>query len=223
MLRFSSSTLLLLIGYLCGFSQNEITKDELIKYVVNQQHNRVSFQDNNEIFYPQIIETYDSLNMLGVDTIGIYLEEHIGSVFDPDYCIGDEPWFGYVFWEKHDSSKMKKITKYCKSAPLVFPDAVLIRYAINAYPKLSTSYILPVTLGGYINIKGDTILEQSWIDHTTEYTLYCELGEKKVLRSYDEFEISESTSIFYDHNRTSIIKSWRELVTNQLNEYFDRE
>jgi len=218
MKKLISTVFTFFLLYLAGYTQTQLGYREIYNLIINDEIKKRQSWEFEQYFYPQILEKVDSLRIIKIDTIGIYLEQYTGWYVEPDTCIGGEPWFGYVFWEFKGKSYLQKITKHCKSEPIEIPYSVLIRYFINAEPRIYSSYILPVIQGGYIDSKGDTIIERSWIDHTIDYTIYCELGEKAILRSFDEYELTTKESIFYDHNASSIINSWKKIISHQLRE-----
>ena len=65
---------------------------------------------------------------------------------------------------------------------------------------------------------GELEFSFSMIDHTTHYLIYCDLNNHSRFITFEAYDFENKESIFYDDNNNSIIKSWRDMIKNQLNE-----
>ena len=61
----------------------------------------------------------------------------------------------------------------------------------------------------------------STIDHTTHYAIYCKIKDHSRFVKFEEYDFRDEECIFYKENNNSIIKSWKNIIDNQIKEIED--
>jgi hypothetical protein len=169
-------------------------------------------------FDPLVIDYIDNLKLSGVDTIGVYLKEYVGAItFDSCEC-GNLPWIAYIHWIKNGNTFHQKITKCCKFEIKPIVSSFLIRYYDSCKAKIGKERIMPVITGASYNKKGEMLFHYMSIDHTTWYSIYCDLNGKSTLIAFKKYELENEEGLFHTENLNSTINSWRKIIDNQIDE-----
>ena len=196
------------------YSQNKINKQEIYRNWIADER-IVGYRDQ---FDSLTVRFIDHLKDSGVDTIGVFKSESVGAVTTDSCKCGLIPWDTYVQWVKSGISFQQKITNCCKFEPIKIESAALIRFYVNCKAKIDKSRILPVITGAFRNKRGELLFEMALIDHTTHYTIYCDLnGHSKLIRFQQEY-LSNEKNIFFTENNCSIINSWKKIIESQISE-----
>ena len=206
--------LLTSITPLVTYSQDRVNKQEIYRNWIEDER---TYGYKNQ-FDSLTVRFIDNLKNSGVDTIGVFKSESVGAVTTDSCRCGLIPWDTCVQWVKNGISFHQKITKCCEFRPIKIESSALIRYYVNCKTEIDKSRILPVITGAYRNQKGHLIFEMIVVDHTTHYTIFCDLnGHYRLIKFQSEYLTNEN-NIFYKENNQSIINSWKEIIKSQISE-----
>ena len=209
---------LIIIIPLISYSQNKMSKQEIYNYW-NKTSKEIENLDNYKTQFDSVIVKYiDNLKSSGIDTIGAFSMEDVGSeTFDTCEC-GIIPWVAYVQWQQNGKTFHQKITKCCNFKPKEIESSTLINYYNEFMVQIDKEIIMPVITGTSKGEKGEILLNMDMIDHTTHYLIYCELNEHSKFTTFDKYELENEDNIFYADNLNSKINSWRKKIETQINE-----
>jgi hypothetical protein len=169
-------------------------------------------------FEPKVIAFIDSLNECGVDTIGVLVQTAVGYVSIDSCDSGTSPWDSYVQWKKDGAAFHQTIRQYCTNRTIPIPYSTIIDYYGCCPKELKAEEIIPVLLGGKITANGEYSVEMMSVDHTIHYTIYCRRGNDSILKRFTEYELEEKQNLFYKENQHSRIRSWWNMIFNQIQE-----
>ena len=110
------------------------------------------------------------------------------------------------------------MTECCRSEIKPIVSSALIKYYNNCMVKIDQERIFPVITGAFYNTKGEMLFNEVMIDHTTWYSIYCDLKGKSKFVSFQKFELENEDNLFHKDNLNSIINSWRKIIDNQIDE-----
>lgn len=200
------------------FSQRTVTKDEIYKSWPDYFETRNN-PDNYKVGFDSIVSVFiDSLKINNIDTIGVYEQDYVGAeVLDSCLC-GIIPWEAYVHWIDKGVTFHRKFTECCKYEPIIIKYSVLINYYVAAKTKIDNEKIMPVITGTSKDKNGDPLIEFSMVDHTTDFTLYCDLNGHSRFTRFQYYDLENKEGIFQKDNENSTINSWRKMIDNQIEE-----
>jgi hypothetical protein len=200
------------------YSQELMSKKE-IYLNWNKHDNERENPDNYKIGFDSIVSAFiDTLKVNKIDTIGAYEQDYVGAyVLDSCMC-GIIPWEAYVHWIDNGVTYHKKFTECCQYESIRIKHSVLINYYVAAKTKIDTEKIMPVITGSSIDNKGDTLIEFSMVDHTTDFTFYCSLNGHSRFTRFQYYDLENEEGIFQKDNMNSAINSWRKMIDNQIKE-----
>jgi hypothetical protein len=165
-----------------------------------------------------VVEYIDQLKSSGVDTIGVYEKKYVGA-YTTDSCeCGIIPWIAYIQWVNNGNIFHQKITKCCKFEIKPIESSALIRYYDNCKIKIDKERIMPVITGTSYNNKKEMLFHYMDIDHTTWYSIYCDLNGKSTSVTFNKYELESVENLFHSENLNSCLNSWRKIIDNQIDE-----
>jgi hypothetical protein len=169
-------------------------------------------------FDTKVIEFIDSLRKIQVDTIGVFYARYFGS-WSKDSCgSADSPWELYIQWKKNNSIFHRSIRQFCNNKTLTIKSSAIIDYYKNCPNELKKEKIIPVIIKAERNANGEPEIIYSLIDHTANYSIFCKQGIDSIQVNFTAFDMDEKENIFYNENNTTRIKSWFNMIENQINE-----
>lgn len=200
------------------YSQTDLSKDEIYKEWTKMT-NRSKTQFDYKFHFDSIVVSFiDSIKSQGIDTIGAYGEQYVGS-YTLDSCqCGLIPWMTVIQWIENGKTYHRMIMKCCSFETKKINSSVLIRYYINNTHRLDTERIMPNITSASRDKNGELEIGFSMIDHTTHYLIYCDLNVHSKFITFEEYDFENKESLFHSDNNNSIIKSWRDMILNQLYE-----
>ena len=194
----------------------EISKQEIRNHLFDNFSFYRKIDQYKTHFDSLVVSTIEKLKKSGIDTIGVYEEKYIGSL-SPDSCLcGLIPWVAYLQWKKNGITYNQKITECCKSDPTKIKNSMLIEYYIACKKLIQPEIIFPTITGASKNVKGELLYKISIIDHTTQYSIYCNLKHDFKLTSFKQSYLDDQKSIFYHDNLEARIRSWHKIIINQI-------
>jgi len=220
MIKRIAFVLMILTCPLFLFSQSKIGKQEIYSKWISMDKKVKRINGYKQNFDSIIVGFVDSLKIAGIDTFGIYKKDYVGAISDDSCDCGIVPWTAYIHWINKGLTYSQKITKCCRYSPKIIISSSLIRYYDNCRIKIDNERILPVITGASINNKGDLLITEMDIDHTTYYSIYCDLNGKNKFVSFQDFEIESEDNLFHTDNLNSIINSWKVVIESQINEVY---
>ena len=169
-------------------------------------------------FDNKVIEFIDSLRKNQVDTIGVFYAKYIGS-YSTDSCDSeDSPWESYVQWMKNNSIFHRTIRQLCNNKTLTIKYSAIIDYYNNCPNELKKERIIPVITKADRYANGEPEILFSLIDHTAHYSIFCKQRNDSIIVNFKEYDMDEKENIFYNENNKTRIKSWFNMIKNQINE-----
>lgn len=197
-------------------SQNRLDKNE-IRSFWTEGHNYQENPDNYKLGFDSIVSCkIDSLKRSGIDTIGAFQTDDVGA-FTLDSCqCGIIPWTAYVQWVDKGLTYHQKFTKCCRFDPVQIPYSILILYYKNARKKIDKEQIMPVITEVKPDPKEKFILTLEIVDHSTDFTIYCDLNGQRRFTTFRYWDIDNENSLFHDENNNSAINSWRKIIEDQI-------
>ncbi len=119
-------------------SQIEINKEDLYKALVESQEKSFNkFKKGKKgnivhnIFNEKVINLYDSLKTIGVDTIGIYMDSYSGMVSNDSCDCNEFPWTAYIHWKENGSYFVNKIKCNCNFSKTRINYSMFLNYYLN--------------------------------------------------------------------------------------------
>lgn len=208
-----------------GFAQKRMSKKEIYlewkrtdKLIQKRLEKEYGDQLKKLPFQPKVVAFIDSLNECGVDTIGVLSQCAVGYLSIDSCDSGTSPWDSYVQWKKDGAAFHRTIRQNCSYRTHSIPYSTIIDYYACCPKELKAEEIIPVLIGGRINKKGEFIIESSIVDHTIHYTIYCRRGNDSILKRFTEYDLEEKQNLFYEENQHSRIRSWWDMIFNQIQE-----
>jgi len=200
------------------YSQTTYSKDEIYKSWTKIT-NRTKTQFDYRFHFDSIVISFiDSLKDSGIDTIGAYGEQYVGS-YTIDSCeCGMIPWMSVVQWIDNGQTFHRLMTECCDFKTKKINNSVMLRYYAICKNRIDHERILPNISSVSKDKKGEILLTFSMIDHTTHYLIYCDLNNHTRFLTFEEYDFANKESIFYYDNNNSIIKSWRDMIRGQIKE-----
>ena len=200
------------------YSQTNLSKDEIYKSWTKTT-NRTKTQFDYRFHFDSIVVSFiDSLKSQGIDTIGAYGEQYVGS-FTLDSCqSGLIPWMTAIQWIDKGKTYHRMLMESCSFETKSINSSVLIRYYINNTHRLVKEHIMPNITSVSRDKNGELEFSFSMVDHTTHYLIYCDLNNHSRFITFEEYDFENEESLFHSDNNNSIIKSWRDMILNQLYE-----
>ncbi len=197
-------------------SQNKMSKKEIFQYWIQTENNQIEGINYKSQFDSLVVKFIDNLKSSHIDTIGAYAEDYVGSsTWDSCEC-GLTPWIAFVQWIQHGKTYQQKITKCCTYQSIFLNNSDLINYYISNKNRIDKERIMPVITGTSRDEKGQILFEMSMVDHTTHYTIFCNLSENSKLLTFTQYDLENEDNIFYTDNINSSIYSWRKIIENQI-------
>ncbi|NMC58489.1 MAG: hypothetical protein GYA51_03745 [Candidatus Methanofastidiosa archaeon] len=200
------------------YSQTNYSKEEIYKLwtkITNQTKTQFDYKFH---FNPVVINFIDSLKDSGIDTIGAYGEQYVGA-YTLDSCkCGMTPWMTVVQWIDNGQTFHRLMTECCHFKTKKINNSVMIRYYANCKSQIDHEWILPNITSVSKDKNGEILLTFSMIDHTTHYSIYCDLNNHTRFLTFEMYDFVNKESIFYYDNNNSIIKSWRDMIISQIKE-----
>lgn len=219
--KMTNKTILLFLIFFTSqtiYSQNLMSKKEIYLSWTKHDNDREN-PDNYKIGFESIVSTFiDSLKVFGVDTIGAYEQDYVGSeVLDSCLC-GIIPWEAYVHWIKNGKIYHRRFTKCCINETKQIEYSVLINYYSATKTKIDNERIMPVITGTSKGKNGETLIDFLIVDHTTDFTLFCTLSGHSRFTRFQYYDLENKDGIFQKDNENSTINSWRKMIENQIEE-----
>jgi len=175
--------------------------------------------DNYKIGFDSIVSVFiDSLKVCNVDTIGAYEQDHVGSESLDSCMCGIIPWEANVHWIENGITYHRRFTKCCIYETKQIDYSVLINYYSATKTRIDNERIMPVITGTSKDKNGETLIEFSIVDHTTDFTLYCTLNGHSRFTRFQYYDLENKDGIFQKDNENSTINSWRKMIENQIEE-----
>jgi hypothetical protein len=200
------------------YAQKDFSKVEIYK-LWKKLTNRENTQNDYRFHYDStVIDFIDSLKASGIDTLGVYSEQNVGSTFIDSCICGLIPWMASVQWIDKGITYQRRITDCCSFETKIIDNSVLIRYYLNNTKQIDNDMIMPCITSVSRDKNGELSIDFSMIDHTTHYLIYCDINNHSKFVNFEKFELKNKESIFHKDNNNSIINSWKELIKNQLKE-----
>jgi hypothetical protein len=201
-----------------AYSQVEMSKQEIYKHEIS-----TSWEINKpDIFRTRfdsaIVKLIDNLKFSGVDTIGAYSEEDVGSYFLDSCQCGNIPWIGYIYWIQNGINYCQRVSCRCMFEAVEIENSVLISYYINAKNQIDNNMIMPVIIRMSKNEKGEILSDIEMVDHTIHYNIYCDLNGHSRFTTFQQYFLENENNLFYKDNQNSVINSWRKMIINQIEE-----
>jgi len=212
------STILISMISLVASSQVKMSKQEIYTHMISTSFEFNKLEIYRTRFDSNMVKLIDSLRHSGVDTIGAYSEEDVGSYFlDSSQC-GIIPWTGYIHWVKNGMTYYQKISRRCKFKASEIDNSILIRYYINAKKQIDNEMIMPVITGMSKNKNGEILFDMEMVDHMVHYNIYCDLNGHSRFTTFQQYYLDNANNLFYEDNLNSVINSWRKMIINQIEE-----
>jgi len=211
--------------YIQCFPQSEMTKKEILielEMYDKMRNDRLAKEYGNRLkrlpFDNKVIEFIDSLRKNQVDTIGVFYAKYIGSISLDSCSGGNSPWESHVQWKKNDSIYHRTIRQLCNNKTLIINSSAIIDYYNNCPNELKREKIIPVIIKAERNVNGEPEIIYSSIDHTANYSIFCKQRSDSIQVNFTAYDLDERENIFYNENNTTRIKSWFNMIENQINE-----
>ncbi|ADQ78818.1 hypothetical protein Palpr_0662 [Paludibacter propionicigenes WB4] len=158
---------------ICG--QNKLNYKDFDNYWKKNYSEKTTINSYKSNFGKQAESFIDSLQKIGVDTIGAYIESFPGYRIDSkcDAC-ALYPWTTLVQWEKSGKAYQRKFKQCCQFKEKTIETPVIIRYYLNARSKIKENTVFPV-IQKIIHSKTGKIIgiESSNRDHSAYYSIFC--------------------------------------------------
>jgi hypothetical protein len=199
-----------------SYSQTKIDKKYILSKWIEMERELSKSTGYRNNFDSLIVEFVDNLKNNGIDTIGIYAEKFVGAYTNDSCQCGIIPWVSFIHWTKDGKTFHQKITKCCTFKSIQIQNSVLIRYYENCMTDIEKGRIMPVITGTSRNKKGEVLFNMINVDHTTWYSIYCDINGETRFISFQQFELESTENIFYQDNISSIINSWRKIIGDQI-------
>jgi hypothetical protein len=208
-------TLLVILFFpMLAFTQNKASKKEIYD-CWNKEMKKLSKNEIKAKLTPEILLFTENLKRQGVDTIGVYIEEYVGSITSDSCKCGIIPWMSYIHWSKAGTKYFQKITKCCFFDQHEFTYSPIIDYYLNNKLKIDNAIIMPVILSASKNRWGRiTKYETESIDHSTQHSIYLDINGHYKYIAFDQFELDNVSNLFYLENNNSIINAWIKHINN---------
>ena len=203
---------------LLTYSQIKIDKQEILSKWREMEKKFTKPIEYKNQFDSLVVDYIDRLKLSGVDTIGAYLKKYVGAITVDSCKCGATPWIAYIQWIKNGHAFHQKITECCKFEIKPIERSVLIRYYDNCRVKIDKESIMPVITGASYNNKGEMLFHYTDIDHTTLYSIYCDLHGKSTSVTFEKYELESEANLFHTENLNSNLNSWRKIIDNQIDE-----
>lgn len=210
--------ILILIIPLNLFSQGKISKQEIYAQIHDNMNKHNVTGGYKTHFDSVVVHVLDSLKVSGVDTLGAYAEEYVGSYFLDTCQCGNIPWIASVQWVHNGETYYQALTARCHYKPVRISYSTLIRYYINCMTTIDKETIMPVITGASINKNGEILYDMEMVDHTTHFTIYCDVKGHSKFTTFEDYFLENKKNIFYNDNINSTINSWRKMIVSQINE-----
>lgn len=211
--------------YIQCFPQSKMTKKEILielkKYDKMRNDRRLKEYGNRLKRLPfdnKVIEFIDSLRINQVDTIGVFYAKYIGAVSSDSCDSGDSPWESHVHWKKNNSIFHRTIRQFCNYKTFIINSSAIIDYYNNCSHELKNEKIIPVIVKAERDVNGEPEIISSLIDHTANYSIFCKRASDSILVNFSEYDMDEKENIFHNENNKTRIKSWFNMIENQINE-----
>lgn len=217
--------IILTISYNLCFSQTKMSKKEILlewNRIENLTKKRLEKKYGNQLkrlpFEPKVIAFIDSLKKEGIDTIGVFNQVSVG-YYSLDSCDNEtSPWISYVQWGNDGAVFHRTLRQFCENPTISIPYSTIIDYYNCCPNELKKEKIIPVITGCTIDKIGELSIESLIVDHTVHYTIFCLQNNDSIQVNFEEYELEEKQNLFYVENNNSRIKSWMNMIENQIQE-----
>lgn len=207
------------------FSQIKLSKKKILiewNRIEKINKERLNKEQGNQYkklpFNPKVTSFIDSLEQMGVDTIGVFTYVSVG-YYNLDTCDNEiSPWISYLQWKKNGAAPHNAIRQYCENPIISIPYSTIINYYNNCSKELKEEKIIPSIKGCVKDKDGKLSFLSLTVDHTVHFTIFCKQFKDYIQVNFKEYDLEEKQNIFYEENNNSRIKSWKNIIENQINE-----